>query len=350
MNIRIVTSVVMLWTLMVGVQAQENITDSIKSDTIEGQKAHKESIGKRLDNKLANRYFDSSYDSSYVVRPKERWLLKPSLNQTGTSIHAKGTVNDVWSKYHLRTKYQTTVSMEVDYCDIALALSLNPAKMHGDYNDYEFTFEYHGNKFSFDLDYQRASSLTGDINYDNIDHLDEDGLNMKVFSLTAYFIFNNKRFSFPAAFYQNYYQLRSAGSWLAGLNFQSGSVRTTDELKARTPEAPEVHITAAHLGIGGGYGYNLVLGKKSQWLLHFSMMPTVVVYNHNRLTVNGERQGAKPMRLNMIFNERAAVVYHFSPKYFAGASLMMSNSIFHDNSVVVNQNKWLARAFVGIRL
>ena len=309
-----------------------------------------ESLGKKLDNKLSERYYKSSYDSAYVVRPKEKWLLKPSVNQTGTSIHAKGTVNDVWSKYDLRTKYQTTISMEVDYCDIALAFSLNPAKMSGTYNDYEFTFEYHSNMISLDLDYQRASSLTGDIHFGNIDHLDEDGLNMKVFNLTAYYTFNHRRFSFPAAFYQNYHQLRSAGSWLAGLNFQSGSIRTTEELKARTPEAPDVHITAAHVGIGGGYGYNLVLGKKSQWLLHFSMVPTFVVYNHNRLTVNGERQAAKHMRLNMIFNERAAIVYHFSPKYFTGANLMMSNSIFDDKAVVINQNKWLARAFVGIRL
>ena len=93
-----------------------------------------------------------------------------------------------------------------------------------------------------------------------------------------------------------------------------------------------------------------MLGKKSQWLLHFSMVPTFVVYNHNRLTVNGERQAAKHMRFNMIYNERAAIVYHFSQKYFTGANLMMSNSIFDDEAVVINQNKWLARAFVGIRL
>lgn len=88
MNIRIVTSVIMLWFMAVGVKAQEVTTDNIGNDTIEGQKVHKESIGKRLVNKLASRYFDTSYDTIYVVRPKERWLLKPSLNQTRTSIHA----------------------------------------------------------------------------------------------------------------------------------------------------------------------------------------------------------------------------------------------------------------------
>lgn len=52
----------------------------------------------------------------------------------------------------------------------------------------------------------------------------------------------------------------------------------------------------------------------------------------------------------MIFNERASVVYHFSPRYLAGASIMMSNSIFDNDKVTVNQNKWLARAFFGLRL
>ena len=135
-----------------------------------------------------------------------------------------------------------------------------------------------------------------------------------------------------------------------GLNFQSGSISATYSLKERSPQAPDVHITAAHVGIGGGYGYNWALGSRSQWLLHLSFLPTVVVYNHNRLEVNGERQSASRMRLNMIFNERAAVVYNFSKRTFTGATLMMNNSIFDDKNVVINQNKWLARAFVGVRL
>lgn len=56
------------------------------------------------------------------------------------------------------------------------------------------------------------------------------------------------------------------------------------------------------------------------------------------------------MRFNNIFNERAAVVYYFSPRHFAGASLVTNNSVFDDDAVVVNQNKWRARAFVGMRL
>ena len=115
----------------------------------------------------------------------------------------------------------------------------------------------------------------------------------------------------------------------------------------RTPNAPDVYIHIGLLGIGGGYAYNWVLSKR--WLLHFSMLPTFVIYNHNYMTVNDERKDANHFSFGMIFNERVAVVYNISPRYFAGATLTMSNSFF-DNDVTVNQNKWRARAFFGLRL
>ena len=167
-------------------------------------------------------------------------------------------------------------------------------------------------------------------------------------NIAGYYTFNHRRFSFPAAFMQSYVQRQSAGSWLAGISYQGGSIKTTNKLKARNPNAPDVRIYVGHFGVGGGYGSNWVLGRR--WLLHFSMLPTFVVYNRNNFTVNGDRKRAKRIRFNMIFNERAAIVHNFSPRYFAGATLTMNNSIFDDDVVVVNQNKWRARAFIGMRL
>ena len=305
----------------------------------------------KVDSVLSTRYYKTSYDTNYVVRPEGSLTLKLRVNQSGDDFHVKGNKDGVSSKADLKTNFKTTVSIGASYRGISASLSLNPAKISGSSNrDYEFNFEYHGNWLSFNLNYQRTNSWTGDIDLKDIHHMEEDALNMKVFSLTAYYTFNHRRFSFPAAFYQNYRQLRSAGSWLAGLAFQSGCIRTTDELKKRNPQAPEVHIDAAHVGIGGGYGYNLVLGKHSQWLLHLSILPTIVVYNHNELTFNDTQLSAKHMRFNMIFNERAAVVYHFSPRYFVGTTFIMDNTVFDDKAVVVNQNRWFARAFVGVRL
>ena len=303
----------------------------------------------RIDSALAARYYRTSYDTNYVTRPDGKLTLKLRFNQTGNDFHAKGTVNDVYSKADLSTSHKTTMSIGASYRGLSLSASINPAKMKGVYKDYEFNLNYYSRRLSLDFSYQRAETLSGDIDGDRgAQRLEEGDVTLKVVNLAGYYTFNHRRFSFPAAFTQSFIQRRSAGSWLAGISYQGGSIKTTDALKERNPNAPETRIYIGHFGIGGGYGYNLVLGKK--WLLHFSMLPTFVVYNRNNMTVNDVRKNAGHMRFNMIFNERAAIVRNFSSRFFAGANLVMNNSVFDDDIVVVNQNKWRARAFVGMRL
>lgn len=316
---------------------------------VNAQKLSKAERRARMDSVLSARYYHTPYDTNYVVRPDGRITLKVRLNQTGNTFHAKGTVNDIYSKADLSTSHKTTVSVAASYRGITAALAINPAKLSGAYKDYEFNLNYYSSSISIDFSYQRSESLTGDVRRDdNLSRLESGDVTLKVVNLAGYYTFNHRRFSFPAAFTQSYIQSQSAGSWLVGVSYQGGSIKTNDELKARNPNAPDVNIDVGHIGIGGGYGYNWVLGKR--WLLHFSMLPTFVVYNRNKFTVNDELKKAKHMRFNMIFNERVAIVRNFSSRYFAGATLVMNNSIFDDNVVVVNQNKWRARAFFGLRL
>ena len=304
----------------------------------------------KVDSVLSSRYYKTPYDTNYVVRPEGTVTLKLRLNQTGNDFHAKGTVNDIYSKADLSTSHKTTISIAASYRGLSVAVALNPAKMSGTYKDYEFNLNYYSSRISLDFSYQRSESLTGDVNREDRGEqpMESGDLTLKVVNFAGYYAFNHRHFSYPAAFNQSYIQRRSAGSWLAGISYQGGIIETRDELKARNPNAPTVSIDVGHVGIGGGYAYNWVLGQK--WLIHFSLLPTFVVYNRNKMTVNGERKEAQHMRFNMIFNERAAIVYNFSPRYFAGATLVMNNSVFDDDVVVINQNKWRARAFIGLRL
>ena len=306
-------------------------------------------LRERVDSALTARYYKTPYDTDYVVRPEGRLTLKLRLNQSGNGFHAKGTVNDIYSKADLRTSHKTTCSVVGVYRGLGIGVAFNPAKWKGLYEDYEFNLNYYSDRISIDGSYQRSESLAGDIQRNgNMERLESGNVSLKVANLAAYYIFNHRKFSYSAAFTQSYIQRRSAGSWLAGVSYQGGSINTNDELFASNPNAPKVSIEVRHFGIGGGYGYNWVLGKK--WLLHFSMLPAFVIYNRNKFTVNGERKVAKRMRFNMLFNERAAIVHNFSSRYFASITLAMNNSIFDDNVVVVNQNKWRARASIGMRL
>ena len=303
----------------------------------------------QIDSALTARYYRSPYDTNYVVRPEGKLTLKVRLNQTGNDFHAKGTVNGIYSKADLSTSHKTTFALVGSYRGIGIGVAINPYKWSGVYKDYEFNLNYYSSSISLDFSYQRSETLAGDVyRDDNLSIMESGDLTLKVVNLAGYYAFNHRRFSYPAAFTQSYIQRRSAGSWLAGVSYQGGSIKTSNELKAKNPNAPDVSIDVGHVGIGGGYGYNWVLGKK--WLLHFSMLPTFVVYNRNKMTVNGYDKEAQHMRFNMIFNERVAIVYHFSPRYFAGATLVMNNSVFDDDAVVVNQNKWRARVSLGMRL
>lgn len=303
----------------------------------------------KVDNVLAERYYRTSYDTNYVVRPEGRWTLKLKGNQTGNSIHAKGTINEVYSRADLSTSHKTTISIAAGYRGISASYSINPAKLKGSYEDYELNVNYYGSRVSFDASYQRSTSMSGNIERGaGKSRMEQEDVKMKVFNISAYYCFNHRKFSFPAVFNQSYIQRRSAGSWLAGVSYQGGSIHTTDELKLRRPEAPVVTIKFGHLGIGGGYGYNLVLWKKL--LLHLSVLPTFVVYNRNKIVINEESRSVGSVRFNMLFNEHAAIVYNISPRYFVGATLVMSNSLFNDKDIVINQNKWIGRAFVGVRL
>lgn len=303
----------------------------------------------RLDSTLSARYYKIPYDTNYVVRPDGRWTLKLRANQTGNTFHTKGTINGVSSKADLSTTHKTTISLGVSYRGLSTSFSLNPAKMKGIYNDYEFNLNYFSSRISLDFSYQRSGTLSGNIYLDDgIQQLESGDVTLKIVNVAGYYAFNNRKFSFPAAFNQNFIQRRSAGSWLAGISYQGGSIITSEDLKTRKPDAHDVSLKFGHLGIGGGYGYNLVLGKK--WLFHLSVLPTIVVYNRNKLTVNNEEMEAKHMRFHMIFNERAAVIYNFSKRYFAGATLAMNNSVYDNDAGTINQNKWIARAIIGLRL
>ena len=311
--------------------------------------SHVKKLWTKADSMLTKRYYRSSYDTSYVVRPDGKLTLKLTGNQTGNSIRSKGTVHDLHFKSHLSTSHKTTVSIGAAYRGLALSYSINPAKLRGFYDDYELNVNFYTSRFCIDASYQRSSSLSGYMTFgDETLRMEQEEADMKVYNITGYYVFNHRHYSVSAAYNQSYIQRRSAGSWLVGLSYQGGHVETSDKRKEQMPDDPDVRIYVGHIGIGGGYGYNLVLGKK--WLFNLSVLPTFVVYNRNKLTINDESRHAGRMKLNMLFNERLAIVYNFSPRYFVGLNGVANNSLFVDDAVTAHQSKWVAHAFVGMRL
>lgn len=99
-----------------------------------------------VDSALTARYYRSPYDTNYVVRPEGRLTLKLRMNQTGNDFHARGTVNDIYSKADLSTSHKTTFAVVGIYRGIGVGVAVNPYKWSGVYKDYEFNLDDQENR------------------------------------------------------------------------------------------------------------------------------------------------------------------------------------------------------------
>ena len=80
-----------------------------------------------IDSILAARYYKTPYDTNYVVRPAGRLTLKVRLNQSGNSIHAKGTVKERHSRADLETSHKTTFAVAAIYRGLSAGLAVTLA-------------------------------------------------------------------------------------------------------------------------------------------------------------------------------------------------------------------------------
>lgn len=155
--------------------------------------SRREQVKAHIDSVLTERYYKTPYDTNFVVRPEGRLTLKLRLNQSGDDFHAKGDKDGISYKADLHTTHKTTVSIGGSYRGISAALAINPAKLKGAYDDYEFNLSYFSSRLSVDGSYHRSTTLSGDLERgDYSGHLAQDGVMLKMANLAGYYVFNHR--------------------------------------------------------------------------------------------------------------------------------------------------------------
>lgn len=311
------------------------------------------------DSLLAARYNKKSFDTAYIARPQARWTVKLRGNLSGADIQTKTKEDGISNKTKVMADFRGTLSMAVAYRGIGLGLAVNPAKLAGKNRDYEFNLNSYSNRYGFDVVYLSSKTYHGhtDVGNERVD-IPKGLISQKALNLNFYYAFNSRKFSFPAAFSQSYIQKQSAGSWMVGASFDgSKTVVSADE---EHPSLKPMTIRLNEFAIGGGYGYNLVVGK--HLLFHLSALPTLTVYSHDYTKVrseNTEEDGQVETittRTNMkyhfpsaIVTGRGAAIYSWRNK-FAGATAVYNFSVAgSEEHLQLMRNKWRLRMFFGFR-
>ena len=308
--------------------------------------AEAQSIFQRVDSMLTIRYCKGDIDTAYITRPQTKWTLTARYNVSGAEIESEGIEEGHHFKSEMKADYKSTLSVGVSYLGFTLSMALNPAKLMGKYRDYELNFNSYGRRFGFDVIYQDAKNFTGWNETEGMERvtLPADLLSVKTLNVNAYYAFNSRRFSYPAAFSQSYIQRRSAGSFLlaaSGMG-QRGTVH------GERLDMQEMTFKMTNIGLGAGYGYNYV--PHQGWLLHISGLPTFIVYSNTTMTFDDTKVSLKYHFPEVIITGRGAAVYQWRNK-FAGVSMVYNfTNIGHEESLAVHNSKWRLRTFFGLRL
>ena len=300
---------------------------------------------KDVDSIMALRYQKTgTYDTLYLARPRQRFTARLRMNVSGSGINTNGHYKELPFDSHLNTPNRITTSIGLAYRGIGLSISVNPAKLKGASHTTEFNFNYYANRYGVEVSYQTSKDYAGWFTSNGERREFPAGLlESKILNVSAYYAFNYRKFSYPAAFTQSYIQRRSAGSWMLALSCLSGVLDG-----GGIPELGSFKLTMGNIGIGGGYGYNWVISR--HWMVHASALPTIVVGSFNHLTIGGVKERVSYSFPELILTERVAVLYQFHKNHFASLTFVAYNTIHGTTKKLrLSHNKWRLRITYGFR-
>ena len=220
----------------------------------------------------------------------------------------------------------------------------------------EFDLSLYSSKLGVDIFYRRTGNnykihkIRG-FYYEIPSDYSEDfsGLKVDIKGLNLYYIFNNRKFSYPAAFSQSTNQRRNAGTFIAGFSISKHNLdfdyqQLPAYIQERMNPGMKVNkIKYTNANISFGYAYNWVFARNC--LACLSLTPAIA---YKASDVDAETQEGKAWysKFNLDFLLRAGVVYN-NGKYFVGTSFVGKNYNYHRNNFSLDNGFGTLQVYVG---
>ena len=234
-----------------------------------------------------------------------------------------------------------------------------------------FDFSVYTSKVGLDLYYRRTGNDFECTNLDHIFNKDNpwpDGLSKNFSALdiytrgfNLYYIFNHRRFSYPAAFSQSTMQRKSAGTFKLGFSFTHHKA-TLNEGKISELLLPYIEpsilfnsVKYNDYSLNFGYAYNWVFAKN--WLFAISLSPglayNVTFYNADRIADGSVTEKDTEFRhfsldkLNIDFITRMGLVYNDN-KHFFGMAFRFHSFDYRNRHVNMNNSFAYLHFYAGV--
>lgn len=233
----------------------------------------------------------------------------------------------------------------------------------------EYDLSIYSSKIGIDIFYRKSGddyrikniNLNNDIDTDNIKNTPFKGLHVGITGASIYYIFNHRKFSYPAAFSQSTRQKISCGTPLIGIGYTRHSLdfdyqQFINTINQKTPHYQQQADTAlmfrklkyTDISVSGGYAYNLCLTRN---LLLAASLSIALGYKHTSGKADKEKFNLRNFATNNLVIDGAArlgIVWN-NDKHFAGASLILHSYNSHKPQLTTNNIFGNLNIYTGIK-
>lgn len=299
-------------------------------------------------------FFFGDFDSVYVSPSQYELSLMAiySNNNEYYTLRSKHPEKQTLSFSH---KPQNKIGFDIGWRVFFLGWSFNIDGSDKN-NGTTFDLSLYSPKFGLDLMYlktgnnyriQRAKGF--DQKYPGNYAIDFNGLDVNIKEANLYYIFNNKRFSYPSAFSQTTIQRISCGSFILGGSISTHDLKFDSEQlpasikQSMNPDMMIDRIKYTNLSLSFGYAYNWVFAKN--FLASMALSP-VLALKASKSFNTGEDTHGFFSRFNIDMLVRAGVVYN-NGKYYVGTSFLGRNFGYNQRNFTLNNGYGTLQVYAG---
>ena len=261
-------------------------------------------------------------DTAYIYQPKQGFTLglfssvqRAVINVTGmftVNTNDKPTQSGV-SKYSLRDRLSPKIGLELGYGKLVLGygVEVGPKRAYKKQalglNILGKSWGLHFNYFNFHNQF-KASVIIGEEGQEDYyieEAVSDNPAKMECLYVDGYYVFNNKRFAYPAAYKAGLVQRRTAGSWMVTARYMQGYLYNSPEAALESFSLVDGLYTI-QASVGGGYSANFVCWHKNpsdirdkglrNITINLTALPVITAINYLRIkdyeyNENGEKVG-----------------------------------------------------------
>ena len=335
------------------------VVDSVKTDTVTASKPKKLGLIRRIIrgfDKVDERYIEPQH---YVYAA----MLQGTRNYDHYTLRSSGPNSQSIS---FSPDSEVRLGPYAGWRWVFLGYTLSLENLSVNSHKSGFDLSVYSSQIGLDLFYHRTArdfklrdvNLGHQQDYSALNNVSFEGFTTDITGFNFYYIFNHRKFSYPAAFSQSTIQKISCGSWLAGFGYTQNSIDFDHEklqavinerMGARSVELDSAlqfrNIKYIDFSLSGGYAYNWVFARN--WLLGGSIQ---LAASHKRSTgemSDRRSRGFSIGNLNLDGIGRFALVYN-NMRWYAGCSMVMHTYNYNMSRFSTNNTFGSANLYVGI--